>query len=129
VGSFRVGIALDVDRVNEESAPLMNHGNGAIQKMAPKSDVLAGIAAGYLVENSVAGDDVVVRDTSFKADDETIVEPSTVLGEVERSWVLLEPLGGGLSTERFVGAMVINLVHPVGKTQSQGGGVRVDLGI
>jgi hypothetical protein len=97
--------------------------------MTPESDALAGIARRNLVENSVARDDVVSRDTALKADEETIVEPAAVLGKVKGTWILMEPLGGGLSTERFVGGMVIDLVHPVRKTQGQSGGDGVDFGI
>ena len=128
-GSFRVGIRLEVYGVDKESFALMNHGNGAIEKMTPESDALASIAAGYLVENSIARDDVVGRDTALKADEETIVEPAAVFREVERTWVSMEPLSWGLSTELFVGCVVIDMVHPVGKTQSQSGGVGVDLGV
>jgi hypothetical protein len=129
MGSFRVGVGFEVDGVDEEPVALMNHGNGTIQKMAPESDALAGIATRDLVENSVARDNVVGRDTALKADEETLVEPAAVLGKVKGTRVLMEPLGGGLSTERFVGGMVIDVVHPVRKTQGQSGGVGVDFGI
>jgi hypothetical protein len=107
----------------------MNHGNGALEKVTPKSDAVAGITARDLVEHSIERDDIVFRDTAFKADEETIVEPVAVLGKVKGTRVLMEPLGGGLSTERFVGGMVIDLVHPVRKTQGQSGGFGVDLGV
>ena len=99
VGSSRVGIGLDIDRVDEEPLTLMNHGQGAIEKMTPESDAFGGIALRDFVKRSFEGDDVVVRDTAFKADAETIVEPGAILGEVKGTRVLMEPLGGGLSTE------------------------------
>ena len=97
--SFRVGIGFDIDRMDEEPLALMNHGKRPIEEMTPESYAVAGIAARDLEKHSFERDDVVGRDTALKADEETIVEPATVLGEVKGTGVLMEPLGGGLSTE------------------------------